>query len=235
MRVSFHHVAVFTSMIGSLAASAATEPGASNTAARTIHREGIEWCDVWIPGANNRRLPAVLLVGDSICRGYYGVVEQALRGKASVARFATSACVADPAFMSQLDAVLKHFRFDVIHFNNGLHGAGYTEQEYESGLRAAVRRIRELQPAAKLILCTSTPRRNRHDLQRFAPINGRGTARNRIMKALARELGVPCDDLYPVVADHPEWYRPDGTHFTRDGYRALGQRVIAAVREALGE
>ena len=49
-----------------------------------IAREYIEWSDIWIPGANKTDLPHVLLIGNSITRGYYGKVEAALKEKAYV-------------------------------------------------------------------------------------------------------------------------------------------------------
>ena len=91
----------------------------------TIHREGTEWCDIWIAKATDKKLPRVMLVGDSITKGYFKVAEKQLQGKASAARFATSACVSDPAFFAQLDAMFSHYQYAVIHFNNGLHGMGY--------------------------------------------------------------------------------------------------------------
>ena len=51
-----------------------------------IARESIEWVDIWIPDANGTTLPRVLLIGDSITRGYYPQVAEKLKGKASVAR-----------------------------------------------------------------------------------------------------------------------------------------------------
>ena len=62
----------------------------SFSAAGQISREKIEWLDVWIPDTNERGLPRVLLVGDSITRGYGKQVEAGLKGKAYVARLATS-------------------------------------------------------------------------------------------------------------------------------------------------
>lgn len=35
-----------------------------------IVREEIEWLDVWVPGNSNTTLPKVLLIGDSMARGY---------------------------------------------------------------------------------------------------------------------------------------------------------------------
>src|SRR5437868_14877310 len=102
-------------------ASAANSPPA---------REAIEWCDVWITHANETNLPRVLLIGDSITRAYYPEVEKRLTGKAFVARLATSRFVADPVLLKEIALVLDGTRFDVIHFNNGMHGWQHSEGEY---------------------------------------------------------------------------------------------------------
>ena len=49
-------------------------------------RERIEWMDIWVTDADKNDLPRVLLVGDSITRGYFGGVEKQLQGKAYCAR-----------------------------------------------------------------------------------------------------------------------------------------------------
>jgi len=85
-------------------------------------RERIEWADIWVTDANKDDLPRVLLIGDSITRGYFGEVEKHLAGKAYFARLTTSKCVADPSFADEIQLLLKHYTFAVIHFNNGLHG-----------------------------------------------------------------------------------------------------------------
>jgi hypothetical protein len=97
-------------------------------------RERIEWADIWVTDANKDDLPRVLLVGDSITRGYFGEVEKHLAGKAYCARLTTSKCVSDPSFADEVQLVLKHYKFSVAHFNNGLHGWGYTEPQYRDGL-----------------------------------------------------------------------------------------------------
>src|SRR5262245_16155587 len=90
-------------------------------------RESIEWCDIWISHANETNLPRVLLIGDSIARDYYPVVERGLAGKAFVARLATSRFVADPVLLKEIELVLDAAKFDVIHFNNGMHGWQHSE------------------------------------------------------------------------------------------------------------
>ena len=95
-------------------------------AQQKIAREYIEWSDIWIPGANKTDLPHVLLIGNSITRGYYGKVEAALKEKAYVGRLSNSKSIGDPALIEELAVVLKNTKFDVIHFNNCFHGFYYT-------------------------------------------------------------------------------------------------------------
>src|SRR5258706_5324892 len=94
-------------------------------------RESIEWCDIWISHANETNLPSVLLIGDSIARECYPEVEKRLAGKAFVARLATSRFVSDPVLSKEIELVLDQAKFDVIHFNNGMHGWQHSEAEYQ--------------------------------------------------------------------------------------------------------
>ena len=55
-----------------------------------IERENIEWCDIWIPFATKIDKPRVLLVGDSITKGYYNSVIKDLKGKVYCAKFAST-------------------------------------------------------------------------------------------------------------------------------------------------
>src|SRR5882724_12139978 len=108
---------------------AVAEPNAAPSA-----RESIEWCDIWISHANETNLPRVLLIGDSIAREYYSEVEKRLAGKAFVARLATSRFAADPVLLMEVELVLDQTKFDVILFNNGMHGWQHSEEEYQKGV-----------------------------------------------------------------------------------------------------
>ena len=101
---------------------------------RSIPREDIEWIDVWGPHNNDNELPRVLLIGDSITRQYNAGVEQNLDGKAYVERLSTSKSLGDPALFGEIRTMLEQYDFDIIHFNNGLHGAGYTKEQYRQGI-----------------------------------------------------------------------------------------------------
>lgn len=198
-----------------------------------LPRERIEWCDIWIADAERDDVKRVLLVGDSIARGYYPEVEQRLAGRASLARLTTSRCVADPVFFRELDLLLGEYRWDVIHVNNGLHGFGFSEEQYRDGLSRLFALLAERAPESRLIWANSTPVRDTADLTRLAEGNRRVQARNAIALELAQAAGLVVDDLYGAVAEHPEYHVADGVHFTDAGRRVQGEQVAALVASML--
>src|SRR5712672_3715626 len=119
-------------------------------------REAIEWCDIWISHANETNLPRVLLIGDSIARDYYPEVEKRLAGKAFVARLTTSRFAADPVLVKEIELVLDQAKFDVIHFNNGMHGWQHSEAEYERALPKFIKIIRAHASKARLVWAATT-------------------------------------------------------------------------------
>jgi lysophospholipase L1-like esterase len=198
-----------------------------------IAREAIEWCNVWIPDANGTKLPRVLLLGDSITGGYGPKVADELKGKASVARLTTSKSIGDPMLLAEVALVLDQCRFDVVHFNNGLHGWGYSEVEYEKSFPDLVAMIRKHAPKAKLIWATTTPTRTKSDLAVFAEGTKRVEARNKIAEGIAAKEGIAVDDLYGLVKDHPEFWSNDGIHFNGKGIAAQAEQVAKRILECL--
>jgi hypothetical protein len=196
MKRVFHYCLAVTTVVGA-ATAFAQKPH--------IAREAIEWADIWIPDANGTTLPRVLLIGDSITRGYYPKVAEQLKGKASVARLATSKSLGDPVLLAEVALVLDQCRFDVVHFNNGLHGSEYSEEEYEKSFPELVATIRKHAPKAKLIWATTTPVRNSSDLKLLAEYTKRVEARNKIAEGIVTKEGSAVDDLYGLVKDHSEY------------------------------
>src|ERR1700728_875701 len=132
--------------IASLAPLANAEPVDYSPAAK----QSIEWCDIWISHANETNLPRVLLIGDSITRAYYPEVEKRLAGGAYVGRLSSSAFISDPVLLKQIAMVLGQYKFDVIHFNNGMHGWQHSEKEYEQAFPKFLKIIQKYAPNAKL-------------------------------------------------------------------------------------
>lgn len=94
----------------------------NNQPANRIVREDIEWWELWLPNSNQGDLPRCLLIGDSITGAYYAEVNKAMAGQAYIGRFCTSKSLGDSFYLLELELVLRQAKFDVIHFNNGMHG-----------------------------------------------------------------------------------------------------------------
>ena len=205
-------------------------------AGRHVAREPIEWIRLWLPNVNKQDLPQVLLLGDSITQAYYQDVAADLKGKAYVGYLTSSLSVGDPMLPRQIVLVLKNYRFDVIHFNNGLHGKGYTEEEYARYFPQFIKTLQANAHGAKLIWTSSTPVRTGKDMSEFAPFTQRVAARNKIADAYARKAGIPIDDLYAAVLHHPDYYLGvDGTHPNPQGRAAEARDVAASILKILGK
>jgi len=198
-----------------------------------VVRENIEWLDVWIPNSNDHALPRVLLIGDSITRGYGKQVEANLKDKAYVARLATSKSLGDHALLDQITLILREIPFDIIHFNNGMHGDGYTEEAYAAALPQLLAALRRDASKARLIFCTTTDVRERNSLEKLSPKTDRMVRRNALVAAFAKREAIPVNDLFAVVQNHPEYRAIDGVHFNETGNTALAAQVAAEIRKLL--
>src|SRR5262249_9056899 len=114
------------------------------------------------PTQDDPKLPRVLLIGDSISIGYTPPARKLLAGTANVPRIPTNG---GPTIngLKNLDKWLGDGKWDVIHFNWGLHDLRTDEKgkhqvpldEYEKNLRTLVKRLKATK--AKLIWASTTP------------------------------------------------------------------------------
>jgi len=218
-----------------LAAGFASSVAAARPEAAPPAREAIEWCDIWISHANETNLPRVLLIGDSIVRDYYPEVEKRLAGKAFVGRLATSRFVADPVLLKEIETVLDGTKFDVIVFNNGMHGWQHSEAEYRKAFPKLIKAIRAHAPKAKLIWATTTPLRNGKDVTydtKAEYSDERIAARNAVAAEIVAAQKIPTVDLNAAVRGHPEFHS-DNVHFNGQGSQLLAAQVCAAVAKLL--
>jgi len=218
-----------------LAAGFASSVAAARPDAAPPAREAIEWCDIWISHANETNLPRVLLIGDSIVRDYYPEVEKRLAGKAFVGRLATSRFVADPVLLKEIETVLSGTKFDVIVFNNGMHGWQHSEAEYRKAFPKLIKAIRAHAPKAKLIWATTTPLRNGKDVTydtKAEYSDERIAARNAVAAEIVAAQKIPTVDLNAAVRGHPEFHS-DNVHFNGQGSQILAAQVCTAVEQLL--
>jgi len=180
-------------------------------------------------------LPRVLLIGDSISIGYTVPVQKALAGKANVHR-APANCGPTIRGLDQLDKWLGDGRWDVIHFNFGIHDVvcrdGKSQQvpiaQYEKNLGEIVKRFKKT--GAKLIWCSTTP--IAEGTARLS--NDDVTAYNAVAKKIMDANGVAVDDLYAFAMPQLEKIqRPKNCHFTPEGSETLAKQVAASILKAL--
>lgn len=204
------------------------------TPADDIVHEKYEWSDMWVVNADADAGPRVLLVGDSIVKGYYGGVEKNLGEGVNCARYSTSKFLSHPDYLGELGLMIERYPFDVIHINNGLHGWGYTEEQYEEGLEKLVTFLKKKSPASKIVWCMTTPVRDSKDLSKpDADKQPRVEARNAIATEIMAKHEIAVDDLFSLVKDHDDFFSPDGVHFSEAGKDAEAKQVADTIRPLL--
>ena len=174
------------------------------------------------------KLPRVLLIGDSVSRGYTQPTRAALAGVANVHR-APANCGPTASGVKNLEVWLGAGKWDVIHFNFGIHDRGTPAADYVNRLEAIVGRLEKT--GAKLVWASTTP----------IPDNPaqKQTARSIVeQNALAAEVmrkhGIPTADLFAAITPRlADLQNPNDVHFTGAGYEFLGAQVAAAIRAAL--
>jgi hypothetical protein len=182
-------------------------------------------------------LPRVLLIGDSISIGYTLPTRELLKGVANVHRVREN-CGPTHTAAPKLAKWLGDGKWDVIHFNWGLHdikldanGKHQVEPaDYEAHLRAMVKRLKAT--GAKLVWATTTPVPE----GKLSPLRKPGdeVAYNAIARRVMQENGAAVDDLYEFAKGRlSEIQLPANVHFNKDGYKALAEKVAAAIKREL--
>jgi lysophospholipase L1-like esterase len=195
--------------------------------------------NAWDYVADDPKLPRVLLIGDSVSRGYTMAARAALAGKANVHR-APENCGPTANGLKKLDVWLGDGKWDVIHFNFGLHDAKFasettqraTREQYAENLCTLTEITTRLQKTgAKLIWASTTPI-PRDDAKKQNPESI--VERNAIAARIMQSHHAAVDDLFTFITPHlATAQNPNDVHFTAAGYQLLGQQVAASVEAAL--
>lgn len=183
-------------------------------------------------------LPRVLIIGDSVSIGYTLPVRELLKGQANVHRPPTN-CSSTGHGLANLGAWLGDGKWDVIHFNFGLHDAKLPPEgvrhappaAYGDNLRELVKKLKST--GAKLVFATTTPVPNGGNLRptrRFGNVD----EYNAVARKVMAEDGVAINDLGAAITPHlAEMQRKNDVHFTEDGSALLARHVAQAVRAQL--
>lgn len=203
-----------------------------NTTRKSI-LERIEWTWAQQPENSESSLPNVLLLGDSITRAYYPKVAKLLNGRANCYLFATSAASGDPRLSSQIRNyfAMMHLRFAVIHFNNGMHGWGYTDSAYAAGLPGLVETLRAEAPSAKLLWASTTPV---HARDSSGATNARIDKRNAAALSVMRRFHIPLDDQHGLMSRHDNLHNGN-VHYSARGSTLQAKQAVRLIEMLLNE
>lgn len=195
---------------------------------------------------DNPDLPRVLIIGDSISIGYTLDTRALLEGVANVHRPPTN-CGPTTRGLEQIDDWLGEGKWDVIHFNFGLHDLKYADEngklvdvsegkpqvpidQYAKNLEELVKRLKKT--GASLIWRNTTP----------VPEGAKGRLPEDAVKynaAAAKVMAeheVQVHDLYSFAKEHEEEIqRKKDVHYTREGSKKLAEQVKKVIRAALNK
>jgi len=192
-------------------------------------------------------LPRVLLIGDSISIGYTVAVRDLLKGQANVHRIPVNG---GPTIngLKHLDAWLGTSKWDVIHFNWGLHDLKYMGPnnqngadpkspashqqvplaDYERNLKQLVQRLQAT--GARLIWRNTTPIPEGS----AGRVPGDEVKYNEAAARVMQAAGVITEDLYQhSLAGPKDIQLPANVHYTPQGYQYLAEQVAAAISAQL--
>lgn len=203
------------------------------------------------------KLPKVFIYGDSISIGYTEYVRASLEGIASVYRLHENGSSSNE-FIKKMEKFRKtmfqpyleggwNFKWDVIHFNVGLHDLKYLSNKkldkengtqvtslelYEANLNKIINYLKINYPKAKLIFATTTlvpdgePGRIKGDAIRYNDV---------ALKVLKNHKDIIVNNLHlfsiPVWKSHGKGY--GDVHYQEEGSRLLGIEVAKVIANIL--
>lgn len=200
----------------------------------------------FLPPEVQADLPHVLLIGDSISIGYMMPTREQLKGVANVWRPTTN-CGPTTKGLESVDKWLGDRKWDVIHFNFGLHDLKYMGpnnenladpkaetshqqvplDKYVANLKQIAKRLK--QTGATVIFCETTP----------VPegCKGRVVGDSKVYNEAARKAmeeigGIEIDPLFQFALDHAE-QKPANVHYSAAGSAKLAEQVASSVKAAL--
>ena len=200
-------------------------------------------------------LPNVLILGDSISIGYTLQVRKALKGKANVFRPCApngkrpENCQGTRVGVQRIDRWLAGQKWDVIHFNWGLHDLKHwkvTEnknsdsyedprqsepEEYRENLTEIVEKLKAT--GATLIFATTTPYPEGVSPARL-PADA--ALYNDIALEIMNAKGIQVNDLYALMEGRlEEFQKPENVHFNTAGSEVLAEKVARVLHAALAD
>ncbi|MBI5685249.1 MAG: SGNH/GDSL hydrolase family protein [Verrucomicrobia bacterium] len=190
-----------------------------------------------VPVQDVAGLPRVLLIGDSISMGYTVPVRKLLEGKVNVHRIPNNGGPTKYG-IANIDRWLGKEKWDVIHFNWGIHDLKFMPDgkrqvepaDYEKNLRELVAKLKAT--GAKLIWATITPIPD-GELQPGRRFGDEGEY-NAIARKIMEANGVRINDLNACITpERGKMQKPRDVHYTDEGSAFLAKKVAIEIEAVL--
>ena len=181
--------------------------------------------DAWDYVEDDPKLPRVLLIGDSISRGYTLPLRAALAGKANVHR-APANCGPTTLGLKKLDIWIGDGKWDLIQFNFGIHDRKTDPAVYEANLEQIIARLE--QTSAKLLWATTTSVLSSTNAEAYT--QEQCDKVNQIADSVMKRHHIPEDDLRSTVQPRlAELQLPNNVHFKEEGYNLLAGKAALEI------
>lgn len=165
-------------------------------------------------------LPRVLVIGDSISRGYTMPLRHELMGKVNLHR-APQNCSSTNVGIKKLDVWLGDGDWDLITFNFGIHDRRASNADYQKRLMQIVRRLQATD--AKLLWVNTTP--VPEGARQY--VAGSVECLNEVAAAVMKQQNIPVLDMNQAITPLIARYQlPENCHFMEEGYQLMG-KVLA--------
>lgn len=200
-------------------------------------------------GALDKKLPNILIIGDSISIGYLPFVKELMKEKALVTRpynedGSAENCAGTTNGVKNIDRWIGDTNWDVIHFNFGLHDIKHVDpvtgknshdpehphqadlKQYKKNLEVIVEKLKAT--GSKLIFATTTP----YPDDVGGPLRDPGMPEKYNMAALKimKKNGIMINDLFAFMLPRmTELQRPKNVHFTENGSKELANVVADTI------
>ncbi len=198
-------------------------------------------------------LPNVLIIGDSISIGYTNYVKGMLDGKVNVQRPLNAGggylnCEGTTKGIKLIDEWLGDTKWDVIHFNFGLHdikhvdpvtGKNSNKQEnpqqadlkaYKKNLTGIVKKLVATKAVLIFATTTSYPDKPGGPLRRA----DQPEKYNKVALKIMKKYHVKIDDLNALTLSRlSELQQPNNVHFKEAGSEFLAKEVVKSIEEAI--
>lgn len=183
----------------------------------------------WDYVKDDPKLPRVLLIGDSVSRGYTLPARVALERKANVHR-APENCGPTSNGIKKMEVWLCEGKWDVIHFNFGIHDRKTSAKDYEDRLELIVKQLKAT--GAKLIWASTTP--IPPDTKDGPEATTAIIEKNRIAADIMKKNMVHVNDLFDFITPQlSKVQNPMDVHFKGEGYDMLGKQVALEIEQVL--